>query len=219
MQDPRTQEDFERIVEEACRYIEQSKVRHGMRFAMSVGEHLYLNVYQANDAYMAKRDPRKTDSMYDIAARTGISFDRLRSWTIAAATRIKLERMGFTSNRLSLSHFAMLYGLKDDMELTRQFAEWVERERVSARELKRRLKLWRTFIEQGGRFEDLEREPDKPDPPGPRRRPRPADEIRIVRLLELVLEWVEKAHLGPAQRKEILAILAELRTLLARSAA
>ena len=185
-----------------------------MRFAMKVGEHLYLNVYRANDAYMAKRDPRKTDSIYDIAARTGISFDRLRTWTIAAATKIKLERMGFTSNRLSLSHFALLYGLKDDMKLTRQLAEWVESERVTVKELKKRLKQWRTFIEQGGRFEDLERDPVEPGPPGPRRRPRPIDEIRVVRLLELVLDWVERTHLGPAQREEILAMLGELRRLL-----
>jgi len=216
--DPRTKEDFDRIVEEACRFIEQSKVRHGMRFAMQVGEHLYLNVYDANDAYLSRRDPRKTDSMYDIAARTGISNDRLRSWTIAAATRIKLERMGFTSDRLSMSHFAQLYRLKDNMELTRQFAAWVERERVNAKELKRRLETWREFIDRGGRFEDLELDPDVPTPPRPRRKPRPIDEIRVVRMLELVLGWIERTHLGPAQRKEILAILPQLRSLLARRA-
>jgi hypothetical protein len=40
-----------------------------------------------------------------------------------------------------------------------------------------------------------------------------------VRLLELVLEWVEETHLGPSQRKKILSTLGELRRLLKRRAA
>ncbi len=215
---PWSRAELERIVEEACEYIGRCKLAHARSLGLAIGEYLYLHLYRMDDAYLTSRNPGKDASLRDIAARTGYDRTTLRTWVIAAATRIRLDEMGFRGEELDLTHFAALYRLRQHPRLVLELAAWAERERVPPKLLKRWASLWASVIEEGGDLGDLRREPHEPRKRGKgrkRRAPSTPDELRVIRVLEMVLRWVEKTRFSPARRATLLSSLREIGTLLA----
>ena len=187
---------------------------------MLVGEYLYLHVYRMDDAYIASRSPLKTRSLRDIAARTGYGHRLLRTWVLAAAARMRLGEMGFDGGHLGLEHFAALYGLKDHPRVALELAEWAERERVTFDVLALWAGRWARVIEEGGDLDDVrEKLPGPRRVPGRRRRQIPPDDLRFVRVLEMVSGWVDGAIFSDERRAEILGAVRAIKRMLGRGPA
>lgn len=193
---------LEQVIEEICRFIEEAKRRHLRGYKVDVGEYLFVHVYHSDPALLSSRDPGKSGSINGIARGVGIPYHVLRYWIIAAAARHMLRELGFESSRLDLSDFASLYRLRDRPRLLEQLARLVHEKNISVEELKRRVS------EALGRKTRRR----KKDGAG-RRRPRPRDELAVVRVLQVMSRWVETVELGAAQRGRAVAMLRDLRAL------
>ncbi len=210
---PWTDEDLERIVEAAVRFIAEAKQRHGRALGFEVGTYLFREVYREDVEYLRSRDPRKTRSLRDIARLSGVPYDTLYGWTTAAMMRILMERAGF-STELTLRHLEAMVSLGDDLEAAIALARWAEARKVRAQDMLAVVKVWREHIEGGGDWEDLlagraePRKPRKPRRPG--RRPR-GDDLVLPRLAGILGAWARKARLSEGKRLALRSRLLALR--------
>lgn len=218
--DPWTERELELLVEQAIQYIQKAQVKWGSRLGLTVGEWLYVNLFLENDAYMRSQNPMKKKSLYDIASETPYYARTLRTWVWAGRMKVRLERDGFSSERLTLTDWSSLYQLRDHPEAARQVAQWVHRDNPPVELVQQYVREWRKHLER--EEDDPERKPDPPDPPEPpdppdphRRRRRP-DELRLIRVLRLVRRWVKETELSSQARRRLLMKIEKMQEILER---
>jgi hypothetical protein len=150
--------ELEGIVEAACRFIEEAKERHGTRFGWEVGRYLYVEVYRRDDAYLRRKDPRKEDSLRDIAKASGVPYSRLYYYLRAGWMRDRLVRAGF-GEELSMAHMKHLHELGDDIVAIVALARWARANKVSAEALDPIANRWREHLDEGGTSRTSSRSP------------------------------------------------------------
>lgn len=199
---------------------------HARGLALEVGRHLWENVYERDEDYVTSRDPTKERSLNDIALATGYTADELRHRVIAALTREKLERMGLELPRYDVSDFAVLYGLRRHPGAAAHLARWGHDNDVDVRHLKVLVRHWRRTLDADGSIQALIDDPMPPEMKKKkeeegekrkrrkRRTVRSGDELRVLRILELVRRWVREVRFSPAEKAHIRRRLLELRAAL-----
>jgi hypothetical protein len=201
-----TSQELAQVTEEICRFIGDAKRRHVKTYKVDVGEWFFLNAYRGDIDLLTDSKPTKEGSLHDLALGVGISYDTLRHWIIAAAARHLIREMGLDASRIGLSQFAALYSLKDRPRLLEQLAGMVHEKRITVEELQIRIDV--------ALNRKTERRKKKKKKKSRRRPPRPADELAVVRVLQVMDGWIGKIRLGKVQRERLAAMLRELRDLI-----
>jgi hypothetical protein len=213
---PFTPGQLDAIIERAVRFIEERQRVHARQFRWEIGEHLFLNVYAGDEEYLRSRDRRKSDSLRDIAAHTGIEYKRLYTWVMAAVVRRKLAAMGHEPE-LRLMHFKVLDLVRDHMDAAAALALLAEKRGWSVRDLEAAARFWRDHLDRGGSLADLERDPEKPLRRKGRkkwRRKPPPGLLRVPRVLEVAEAWWKDATLSPRYRNLLARRLHRLHAML-----
>lgn len=213
---PRTEEEMDQVVEEACRFIEAVVQRHGKALGSEIGEYMYLNVLGADDEYMRSRHRAKTRSYRDIAAATGLKARTLWGWTRSAVARIKLREHGLDTT-LGLRHLEHVGRLIDNIEAAAAIARWAEDEEVTATQLQEAVRLWIRHLADHKPLQQIIDDP--PCPPRPRRKRRKknphgrpdADDLLLPRVLLMLGEWLETVDLTRSQAERLKKRLVALR--------
>lgn len=211
-----TAAQLDRAIQAAIQFIKMKQREHATRLGWEVGEYLFVNVYKSDVEYLRKRNPVKNDSLHDIAAQSGVPYGSLYTWTRAALVRRLLRDMGLET-LLPTTLLGDLGQLADHMKAMRALAEWAERHRISRSRLLSIVRFWKKHLDEGSKLRDLVRGLEKHETRKKRKgRPPPLqpDEVRIVRLLELIHAWTTSTSLGPAQRKRVRKLMARIRKLL-----
>lgn len=209
--------EVERLVEEACEFILERKRGHAASIAWEVGEHLFERTFRGDVGYLESKDRNKVDSLKEIAERTGIHRVRLASWVRAYVAKKYLEPAGIDPG-LSMTEFEALRPLIGHPAAARAALEVRDRLGLTAKQLDALVVSWRRRLDEGGEIgELLERRP-VPSTVRVRERRGHKDRVRgrrpdltIVRLLRLVLRWLEGATLAAPLRGEIEGRLRRLR--------
>lgn len=213
---PFTPGQLDAIIERAIRFIEERQRVHARKLRWEVGEHLFLNVYAGDEEYLRHKDPRKNDSLRDIAARTGIEYRRLYAWVMAAVVRRKLAAMGHEPE-LCLMHFHALDLVRDHMDAAAALALLAEKRGWSVEDLESAARYWRDHLDRGGSLSDLERDPGKPlrrKAKKKRRRKPPPGLLRVPRVLEVAEAWWKDATLSSRYRNLLARRLHRLHAML-----
>jgi len=206
--------DLERVIEEACRFIEERKRAHAEKYRWEIGEHLFLGLYEGDEDYLRRKDPRKTDSLRDVAARTDSSYAQLYTWVVAAVMRRRLAALGCSPD-LELVHFKVLYALRDHMEAAVALADLAEARGWSVRDLQGPARFWRNHLDEGGTLDDLKRRPLAPRRPSRRRRVATHPTLmRARRILTVAGKWWEVSSISPERAKALGDRLMAIRALL-----
>lgn len=201
--------EVERLVEEACEFILERKRGHAASIAWEVGEYLFERTFRGDVGYLESKDRNKVDSLKEIAERTGIHRVRLASWVRAYVAKKYLEPAGIDPG-LSMTEFEALRPLIGHPAAARAALEVRDRLGLTAKQLDALVVSWRRRLDEGGEIgELLERRP-VPSTVRVRERRGHKDRVRgrrpdltIVRLLRLVLRWLEGATLAAPLRGEI----------------
>ncbi|MBI5489963.1 MAG: hypothetical protein HY905_21695 [Deltaproteobacteria bacterium] len=207
--------EIRRLVDEACEFILGRKEAHAKQMAWEVGEYLFERVYRGDVGYAESRETGKADSLYDIAARTGIGRLRLAGWIRAYIARKYLGAAGIVVD-LSMSDFEALRPLALHPEAARAVLELRERHRLTTKQLDALAVAWRRRLDEGGRLEDLVVAllPASATP-----RPRPshahgalADGALVpIRLVLVVGRWLRSVTFAPRLRAGLRDELLRLR--------
>ncbi|MBI5500534.1 MAG: hypothetical protein HY907_09835 [Deltaproteobacteria bacterium] len=216
---PQPPADLERIIDDACRFILARKQSHAAGIAWEIGEYLFERVYRGDVEYVSHRDPRKTDSLRDIAARTGIGPLRLMGWIRAYVARKYLRPAGIDLD-LSLSNFEALRPLAFHPDAARAVLQLRDRYRLTDDQLDTLAVDWKRRLDEGGRLEDLLASPLPPTispRPKPSHKPRPLADPDLVpiRLAQLVLHWLRSVTLAPTLRSSLRRDVSQLRAQVA----
>ncbi|MBI5488062.1 MAG: hypothetical protein HY905_12080 [Deltaproteobacteria bacterium] len=218
---PQPPANLERIIDDACRFILARKQTHAAGIAWEVGEYLFERVYRGDVEYVSSRDSNKTDSLRDIAARTGIGPLRLMGWIRAYVARKYLRPAGIDVD-LSMSDFEALRPLAFHPDAARAVLELRDRHHLTGDQLDALAVDWKRRLDEGGRLEDLLAAPLPPTispRPKPSHAPRPLADPDLVpiRLTQLVLRWVRSTTLAPTSRSSLAREVSRLRSLVASS--
>ncbi|MBI5490670.1 MAG: hypothetical protein HY905_25270 [Deltaproteobacteria bacterium] len=213
--------DLSGIIDRACAFILERKKTHAAQIAWEVGEYLFEHLYRADLAYLERNDPTKTDSLGDIAARTGLGRVRLQSWIRAYVARKYLAPAGIDVD-LSMSAFEALRPLVLHPDAARAVLDLRRRHHLTIAQLDALAVAWKRRLDEGGHLEDLLAAPLPPSvtPTSHSPRPRPshqvpAPDLMVIRLARVVLRWLRNVTLAPALRTSLSRDLSRLRSQVA----
>ncbi len=216
-----TEDELRLMIERAVVFIERRREEHGEGLAREVGDYLFSQVYRCDVEYIRRRSSAKTDSLRDIAKGCKcVPHATLNNWLRVACVRWVLARRGLTT-ALEMSKLMHLAQLMDHPHAMGALARWTEAERLSVRKLLVVVRFWRAWLESGRDLEDLVADPGEPLRVEPRKKRRrrtrwstkPADR-RLLDVLGLLQDWVEKGAITPADRRRMARVLDEMKALL-----
>ncbi|MBI5488301.1 MAG: hypothetical protein HY905_13290 [Deltaproteobacteria bacterium] len=212
--------DLARIIDEACEFILARKQAHAKQIAWEVGEFLFERVYRGDLGYIETHDPTKPDSLRDIAARTGLGHLRLQSWIRAYVARKYLAPAGIDVD-LSMSNFEALRPLILHPDAARAILDLCNRRHLTTQQLDALAVAWKKRLDEGGRLEDLLAAslPPSATPHSHSHshspRPLPDHDLTVIRLLGVVLRWLQHLTLSPTLRTSLSRDLTRLRAAVA----
>ncbi|MBI5488586.1 MAG: hypothetical protein HY905_14730 [Deltaproteobacteria bacterium] len=214
---PQPPPNLDRLVDDACRFILERKLAHAKQIAWDVGEYLFEHLYRGDLDYIQSSDPTKPDSLHDIAARTGLSPDRLGYWIRAYVARKYLLPAGIDVD-LSMSDFEALRPLALHPDAARAVLDLRNRHHLTTRQLDALAANWKRRLDEGGRLEDLALTPlphSISPRPKPTHSPHPLPDADLVpiRLAHVVQRWLQSVTLAPTLRSSLARDLSRLRTL------
>ncbi|MBI5487445.1 MAG: hypothetical protein HY905_08945 [Deltaproteobacteria bacterium] len=225
--EPPSPQDLLGRIEKACEFILARKRAHAEGIAWEVGEYLFERFYHADLDYIERRDPRKTDSLRDIAAGSGIPRMRLATWIRAYVARKYLGPAGIDVD-LTVSELEALRPLVLHPDAARAILEVRRRLKLPVKRLDALAVAWRRRLDEGGRLEDLVAAPlPDPNPADPSsghpHRPRPhgpldRQDLVVIRLAGVVLRWLRNVSLAPSLRTSVAGELTRLRAQVASAA-
>lgn len=208
---PWSPRQLEQVIENACRFIQEAKIRHGRQLGWEVGEYLYVQVYRQRDDYIRWNGRNKELSVNEIAPLVEIPALTLHSWLEAAMMRHAMARAGFTTP-VPLSFSRGLYPLYEYVDEAVTLARWARKRGVAADYVARLARKLAHHLNQNGSIEDFLESPHHEDDPEPSpRKVATPDELVTERLFMLSCRWLEEAQIAGYLRKRLEGAALEIR--------
>ncbi|MBI5501886.1 MAG: hypothetical protein HY907_16705 [Deltaproteobacteria bacterium] len=197
------------VVDAAVRFIAQCVRRHGLRFALEVGEYLFREVYRGNRASFRNGGLQwQRDTIQTIARdpRVGLESSFLYK-SIHAYLLVGLAAQNVPADalpELSLNKWEALWPLEENPAALAQVGTWAAAERVPAATVAEIAALVAPYVARGGSLDDLLA--------GSARRPPDTPYRRIRRLLGVIRSLLAERPVSPAARPRLLSALDACRT-------
>jgi hypothetical protein len=217
---PWTPGELSMLIDKACRFIRDAKLRHGRQLGWEVGEHLYVDFYRERDDYIRWHNPAKEDSLYDIAPKAKISPETLRSWLKSAMMRHALARAGFTTP-VPMSFTRGLYPLFEYVKEAVALARWAKERRLDVQSVDRLAGQLAVHLDGKGTLEDFLADQEKKKRKKKKKKNKDVaktDELVVARIFMLACGWAEAAGIAPYLGLRLKTRSLELRRAIDRNA-